>query len=105
MLRAIASDRILRKRHLLSAACLVAACLPAAATAADGAKEKAKDEDRQVCRNLTNTGTRIASKECHARSEWVEIDAVRRKQLEQFNRNMNSGAAAERGVSNSPIPR
>jgi hypothetical protein len=82
---------------------LLATAMPAAAAAGGGYDPAAKDS--MVCRSAPVTGSRINSSECHLKSEWPEIDAARHKRYEEFNRQMNSGAGAERAVSNSPIPR
>jgi hypothetical protein len=79
----------------------------AAALAVSGvaaAADTNKPDDRRVCRSERNTGSRIPTSECHSRSEWVEIDAARAKQAEQFQRNMNN-PAADRGFSTSPMAR
>jgi hypothetical protein len=86
-----------------AAACLLLATATTAATAGD--KPEAAAADPVVCRSAPVTGTRITSSECHLKSEWPDIDAARHKRYEEFNRQMNSGAGAERAISNSPLPR
>jgi hypothetical protein len=84
---------------------VVAGCLLLATAAAAGDQPDTAVKDPVVCRSAPVTGSRINSSECHLKSEWPEIDAARHKRYEEFNRQMNSGAGAERTVSNSPIPR
>lgn len=79
---------------------LIIAAAPA--IAADASRPSPQD---RVCRSIENTGSRITGRECHSRSEWMEIDAERRKQYELFNQNMARGAASERPISTSPYPR
>ncbi|MDB5684934.1 MAG: hypothetical protein JWM75_2632 [Sphingomonas bacterium] len=62
-------------------------------------------KDSVVCRQQLTTGTRIRSSECHLKSEWVEIDLARRKQYEELQRRMASGAGADRPPSNSAYTR
>ncbi|MDB5690659.1 MAG: hypothetical protein JWL91_2535 [Sphingomonas bacterium] len=68
------------------------------------AADPARADARQVCRSEKNTGTRIATSECHTPAEWAEIDAARALQAQRFQRSMNN-PAADRPVSNSPFPR
>ncbi|MDB5718404.1 MAG: hypothetical protein JWM38_1831 [Sphingomonas bacterium] len=74
-----------------------------AGLAADPGQPAAKDS--VVCRQQLTTGTRIRSSECHLKSEWVEIDLARRKQYEELQRRMASGAGADRPPSNSAYTR
>jgi len=87
----------------VAAACLLVALAAPALAAATEPGQGTKDP--VVCRSAPVTGSRISSSECHLKSEWPEIDAARHKRYEEFNRQMNSGAGAERAVSNSPLPR
>jgi hypothetical protein len=80
---------------------VVAAAMLAALANAAG---PAKTDDKPVCRSEKSTGSRISTSECHSRAEWVEIDAVRAKQAEAFQRSQ-SNPAADRGLSTSPLPR
>lgn len=72
--------------------------------AADPARPTKPERNARVCRDSAETGTRIRSSECHLRSDWVEIDAVRRKQYEELNRGLNNGAAAEQAPTARPYP-
>ena len=83
---------------------LLAVSLPAIPAVAADPAGTAADEDRPVCRKLESTGSRIAGRECHTRAEWLEIEAARRKQADQFQRNMNN-PSADTGFSTSAYPR
>lgn len=87
-------------RHLRSFSTTAFLLLAAAGQAADTPPA----EGKPVCRSEKNTGSRISTSECHTRAEWVEIDARRAKQAEQFQRGLNN-PAADRPISNSPFPR
>jgi hypothetical protein len=87
-------------RHLRAFSTIALSLVAVAGRAADTPPADGKP----VCRSEKNTGSRIATSECHTRAEWVEIDARRAKQAEQFQRGLNN-PAADRPISNSPYPR
>ena len=44
-----------------------------------------KDPNRMVCRTVENTGSRLGNKKiCRTAAEWVEVQAIERRDIERF---------------------
>lgn len=77
-------------RGILFALCAVTAAAAAGAGAADAmAKSKAKaDPNKVVCRNVSESGSRLKSKRvCHTNAQWAEIRREAKEQIDQIQNN------------------
>lgn len=72
----------------------VAAAKPTAAASAGDGKQKLRDPNEVVCRNMEVLGSRLAKRRvCMTRSEWAEANRNERGALER--------AQVQRGLSSS----
>jgi hypothetical protein len=68
---------------------------PATVPAAAPAKVAADDEDKIVCKKQETTGSRFATRICHTKAQWVQIEKDSRDMLSdqqsQSYRNPSNG--------------
>ena len=77
-------------RKLAIALCAVTAAAVAGTGAADAMeKSKAKgDPNKVVCRNISESGSRLKSKRvCHTNAQWAEIRREAKEQIDQIQNN------------------
>lgn len=53
------------------------------------------EKEKKICRREETTGSIMATRVCHSKEEWVQIDAANAKAVDQFNTSRRNGHGME----------